>query len=183
MNISTVWIWNAPKGPYVKGLIANLWYCWEVREPLGCGPKGRKLGHWSVPFKGTSGHFPLLSLMRAVSSSLCSCHDILCNEKPKSKGPRKHEPKPLKLSHTKNFLLSFFLVELGFQFRVSSLQGRYFIPQATPPVPFALVILEMEDSQTIFLGWPQTTILLIAASREARSTGMRHQHLANFCFL
>jgi hypothetical protein len=46
------------------------------------------------------------------------------------------------------------------------------------PVHFALVILEMEVSQTSFPGWPQTTIPLISASHIPRITAMSHQYPA-----
>jgi hypothetical protein len=54
---------------------------------------------------------------------------------------------------------------LGFECRVSFLQSRRCTSWATHPVHFALVILEMGVSQTIFSGWPQTTILPILISK------------------
>jgi hypothetical protein len=51
---------------------------------------------------------------------------------------------------------------LGFELRGCS------ITLAIPPVHFAPHILEMEVSQTIFPGWPQTLILLISASQVAK---------------
>jgi hypothetical protein len=38
------------------------------------------------------------------------------------------------------------------------------LPWATSPVHFALVILEMRVSQTLCLGWPQTSILPLSTS-------------------
>jgi hypothetical protein len=45
-------------------------------------------------------------------------------------------------------------------------------------VCFGLDILDMGVSQTVFLGWPQITFLLISAFKEARITGVRHQYPA-----
>jgi hypothetical protein len=77
------------------------------------------------------------------------------------------------------FSLSFcFCFEgLGFELRASRLQSRCCTTWATPPVHFALVLLEMGVSWTIFLGWPQTEILPILASQVARITGVSHWHL------
>jgi hypothetical protein len=47
----------------------------------------------------------------------------------------------------------------------------------TPPVHFALVILEMGVSLTICPAWPQTVILPISASHVARISGVNNQHL------
>jgi hypothetical protein len=45
---------------------------------------------------------------------------------------------------------------------------------ATSLAYFALVILEMGFSRTIFLGWPQTTILPTTATQVARIIGVSH---------
>jgi hypothetical protein len=49
---------------------------------------------------------------------------------------------------------------------------------ATPPALFHVWYFQHSISQTVCLGWPWTEILLIAASRVARITGVSHQHLA-----
>jgi hypothetical protein len=49
---------------------------------------------------------------------------------------------------------------------------------ATPPVHFALVILEMRVSLTICLGWPQIAIILFSASQVARITCLSQWCLA-----
>jgi hypothetical protein len=49
-----------------------------------------------------------------------------------------------------------------------------------PTVHFVLVILEMEVSRTVSLGWPRTWILLISASQVAGITGMNQSFLATF---
>jgi hypothetical protein len=54
---------------------------------------------------------------------------------------------------------------------------------ATALVHFAVVILEMEFSQTVCPGWPQTTLLLISASQVARIIGRSHQYLVFLNFL
>jgi hypothetical protein len=56
-------------------------------------------------------------------------------------------------------------------------------PWATPPVCFALVILEMGVSHTICPGWPWTLILLISASQVPRTVGLSHGHPAQPLFL
>jgi hypothetical protein len=43
---------------------------------------------------------------------------------------------------------------------------------------YAKLLVEMGVSQTICLGWPQTTVLLI--SQVAKTTGMSHQHPTRF---
>jgi hypothetical protein len=58
--------------------------------------------------------------------------------------------------------IHFFLVGLGFEFRALHLQRRLSTAWATPPVNFALVILEMGVLWTIFPGWPWTLILPIS---------------------
>jgi hypothetical protein len=70
------------------------------------------------------------------------------------------------------------LILLGFKLRASGLQSKHSIAQATPPVHFALVILEMGVSRTICPNWPQTAILPISNSQVARIIGVSHQHLA-----
>jgi hypothetical protein len=73
-------------------------------------------------------------------------------------------------------------VTLGFELRASHLQSRHCIAGATPPVHFALVILERVVLQTICLDWPPTAILLTSASQVARITDVSHQHLALVVF-
>jgi hypothetical protein len=71
--------------------------------------------------------------------------------------------------------LLLFYVGLGFELRVSHLQCRCSTAWATPPVYFALVILEIGSCElTIGQTWPLTTILLISASQVVRSTGVSH---------
>jgi hypothetical protein len=53
----------------------------------------------------------------------------------------------------------FFLVALGFELRASHLLGRCCTAWDTPPVHFALVILEMVVSQIIHPKWLRTLIL------------------------
>jgi hypothetical protein len=79
---------------------------------------------------------------------------------------------------TNFFWRLFFLVGLEFELRALQLQSRYSTTYTTPPVHFALVILEMGVSGTIYLGWPQTSILPISASQVASITGMSHRCLA-----
>jgi hypothetical protein len=74
---------------------------------------------------------------------------------------------------TRLYRAFFNLVGMGFELRALSLQSRSTI-WATPPVHFALVILEMGVLQTICLDWPWTVILLISASQVARITGVSH---------
>jgi hypothetical protein len=79
------------------------------------------------------------------------------------------------------FVFFFFCLGLGFELRASQLQSRCSTAGATPPVRFALVILEMRVSRTICLSWPRTIILPISASQVARITGVSHQLLVT-CF-
>jgi hypothetical protein len=72
----------------------------------------------------------------------------------------------------------FFLVGLGFELRASHLQSRHTISWATPPVHFALIILEMGVSWTICPGWPRTEILPISTYQVTRITGVSHWWLA-----
>jgi hypothetical protein len=71
---------------------------------------------------------------------------------------------------------SFLLVGLGFELRALHLQSRCSTAWATPPVHFALVILEMGVPWTICPGWPWTVILPISTSQVARITGVSHCH-------
>jgi hypothetical protein len=48
-------------------------------------------------------------------------------------------------------------------------------PWATPPVLFLWSIFQDRASQTIYLGWLQTAILLISNSWVARITDVSHQ--------
>jgi hypothetical protein len=68
---------------------------------------------------------------------------------------------------------------LGFELGASYLQSRCSMTWATPPVYFALIILEIGISQTISPGCPQTTILPFSAFQVARIIGMNHWCLAN----
>jgi hypothetical protein len=76
------------------------------------------------------------------------------------------------------FSFPFFLAGFQLVLRALRLQSRRSTAGAT--VHFALVILEIGVcvwggvSQTIFLGLPQTVILLISASQEAKITYMSH---------
>jgi hypothetical protein len=66
----------------------------------------------------------------------------------------------------------FFLVGLGFEPRALHLQSRHSTAWATPPVHFALVILEMWSHE--LLAWAGLrVILLISASQVARITGLQ----------
>jgi hypothetical protein len=65
-----------------------------------------------------------------------------------------------------------FFVGLEFEFRALGLQSKRSTAWATPPVHFALVVLEMGVSGTIYLGWSPTPILPISASQVAKITGM-----------
>jgi hypothetical protein len=67
------------------------------------------------------------------------------------------------------------LVGLGFELRALSLQSRCFTTWATPPVHFALVILEMGVLSTSCPSWLQTTILPISDSQIAKITGVSYQ--------
>jgi hypothetical protein len=71
----------------------------------------------------------------------------------------------------------FFLVgwETGVELRILHLHSRCSTIWATPPVHFALVILEMGVSWTVCSYWPQTMILLISFSQGARITDVSHQ--------
>jgi hypothetical protein len=75
--------------------------------------------------------------------------------------------------------VSSFLVGLVFKL---SLQSGCSITWATPPVHFALVILEMRVLWTICLGWPQTVIFLNTASQVARISAMSSQCLVGWAF-
>jgi hypothetical protein len=66
-------------------------------------------------------------------------------------------------------------VRLGFELTASHLQSWCSTTQDIPPIHFALVILEMDSTQTICLGQPLTVILLISASQVARLVDMSHQ--------
>jgi hypothetical protein len=74
-------------------------------------------------------------------------------------------PNLRKAPHVSLFI---FLVGLGFKLRAWQLPSRCSTACVTLPVRFALVILEMGVSQTICPSRPQTKILLISASHEAR---------------
>jgi hypothetical protein len=79
------------------------------------------------------------------------------------------------------FVFFFFLSVLpvlGFKLRASWVLGRHSTTWAMPPVHFAQVILEM--GVFCIISHPQTIILQISASQEARIIGMSHQHLASF---
>jgi hypothetical protein len=41
----------SPKGHALKALVINLWHYWEVLSLSVICPHGKKLGHWSLPFK------------------------------------------------------------------------------------------------------------------------------------
>jgi hypothetical protein len=51
-------------------------------------------------------------------------------------------------------------------------------PWTTAPALFCEAFFKIESRETIFLGWLQTTILLISASWVARITGVGHQRSA-----
>jgi hypothetical protein len=75
-----------------------------------------------------------------------------------------------------NLIIAFWLLFLSFIFFFSI--GVWTTPWATPPAPFICDRFFWSGiSQTICLGWLQTTILLISAW-VARITGLSHQHLA-----
>jgi hypothetical protein len=59
-----------------------------------------------------------------------------------------------------------------FELRVSYLQSLLSTTWATPPSPFCSGYFRDGVSQTIFLGWPRTEILLISASQIARITSV-----------
>jgi hypothetical protein len=58
-------------------------------------------------------------------------------------------------------------VGVEFELRVSHLQSRLY---CLKPHPF----LKMGVSETIYLGWPQNTILPISASQVVRIMGVSH---------
>jgi hypothetical protein len=66
---------------------------------------------------------------------------------------------------------TFCLVGLGFNLRASGSQSRHSTTSATPPVHFALVILEMGVSWTLCPDWSQILIFLILAYEV-----VSHQH-------
>jgi hypothetical protein len=70
-----------------------------------------------------------------------------------------------------------FLVGLGFKLRALTLQSRHF---STKPHHQSIFLWLFGDrfSQTIFPGWPRTTILPISTPQVARTTGMSHWWLA-----
>jgi hypothetical protein len=72
------------------------------------------------------------------------------------------------------------LLGLGLELRASHLQSQHPTTWATPPVHFALFILEMGG---IMKGWHQTSIVPISASQVARITGVSHWHSALFHFV
>jgi hypothetical protein len=74
--------------------------------------------------------------------------------------------------------VTFFWVVLEFELRALYLQSRCSNTRAILPVHFAVVILEMGVSGTIFSGCWQTVILLISASQVARIIGVSHWSLA-----
>jgi hypothetical protein len=67
------------------------------------------------------------------------------------------------------------LVGLGSELRTElAKQALYSVTWTIPPGHFALIILKMEVSQTVCLGWLLTVILPIWASQVDRITGMSH---------
>jgi hypothetical protein len=73
------------------------------------------------------------------------------------------------------FILRFFCVVLGFELWASQLLGWHSITLPIPRALFCIGYFQGRVSQTIFLAWLWTTILLIAASGVTRITGVRHQ--------
>jgi hypothetical protein len=67
---------------------------------------------------------------------------------------------------------------LGFELRASRLQSMCSTAWVTPLSPFCSSCLGDRVSWTTCLGWPQTSILPIAAFQVARIIGLRYQHLA-----
>jgi hypothetical protein len=67
------------------------------------------------------------------------------------------------------FLFLFFFVALMFEIRTFTLSHSTAL--------FCEEVSQDRISQTIFLGWLQTAVLLISASRVARIAGVSHRHL------
>jgi hypothetical protein len=82
------------------------------------------------------------------------------------------------LSNSMIFLFHF-LVGLSLNSSLQVCKSRHSTTWDIPPFHFAVIILEMEVSQPICLGWPWTTILLTSASQVSRITDVRHWHPAN----
>jgi hypothetical protein len=68
--------------------------------------------------------------------------------------------------------ICFFKGGLGFKLKASCVQSTPCTIWITSPVHFALVILEMGVSWTVYHGWPRTTHLPISASQVARIIGV-----------
>jgi hypothetical protein len=73
------------------------------------------------------------------------------------------------------FLVSIFYLFFGGT-GVSTQGFMHTTSWAKPSVHFALVILEMRVSQTLYSGWPWTMSLSTSASQVAMITSMNHQH-------
>jgi hypothetical protein len=73
-------------------------------------------------------------------------------------------------------LLFFFLVDWSLNSDLC-FQSRPSATWTTPPVHFALIILETRVLWTVYPCWPQTVILLISASQVVSITVVSHWHL------
>jgi hypothetical protein len=74
------------------------------------------------------------------------------------------------------YFFFFFLAVLGFELWASHLLGRHYQLEPLCQSFFCVGYFWDRVLQFICPGWLQTVILLIAASREARITGMSHQY-------
>jgi hypothetical protein len=72
--------------------------------------------------------------------------------------------------------------DTGVELRDSHLLGRWYTTWSTLPALICVGYFWDRVSQTIFLGWLRTMVLLITASRVVRIKGASHQHLAD-CFV
>lgn len=62
-NDPKAWIVGVPRSPCAKRVVVGSWCYWQVLEPLGHGPSGRKLAQWRCMYPwGNIGIHPLLSL-------------------------------------------------------------------------------------------------------------------------
>jgi hypothetical protein len=72
-------------------------------------------------------------------------------------------------------------LELGFELRtqIFPLAKQAFCPLSHTTSPFCSGYFGARVLKIIFLGWPQTAVLPISASQEARITGVSHQYLTH----
>jgi hypothetical protein len=79
--------------------------------------------------------------------------------------------------------LSFFSWNWDLNSGLCTCKSRHSTAWATTLVHFALVILQVGVSQTVYPAWPPTAILQISASQVARITVVSHQCLTVCLFL